>query len=255
MRISMSGHSKWSTIKHKKAAKDQRRGKEFAKLIRAIEVAARQAGTADPTDSPSLGLAVQKAKDADVPKDNIERACKRGAGVDADIAAYESAQYEGYGPGGVAVLVDVLTDNRNRTAADVRQAFTRAGGSLAEPGSVAFLFSRRGFVRLPAEAAEDDIMLVGLDAGMDDLEREGETFIAWCEPSTASALRQAFTDAGFTVETSGSTMMPASLVPISNVSEARRVLALFDALDDNDDVQEVWANADIDDDVLQQLDV
>lgn len=251
----MSGHSKWSTIKHKKALKDQRRGKEFAKLIRAIEVAARQAGTADPTDSPSLGLAVQKAKDADVPKDNIERACKRGAGVDADIAAYESAQYEGYGPGGVAVLVDVLTDNRNRTASDVRQAFTRAGGSLAEPGSVAFLFSRRGFVRLPATVDEDEIMMVGLDAGMDDLERAGDTFVAWCEPSQASALRAALVDAGFEVETSGSTMVPASQVPLADVGEARRVLALFDALEDNDDVQEVWANADISDEILQQLEV
>jgi YebC/PmpR family DNA-binding regulatory protein len=251
----MSGHSKWSTIKHKKALKDQRRGKEFAKLIRAIEVAARQAGTADPSDSPSLGLAVQKAKDADVPKDNIERACKRGAGVDADIAAFESAQYEGYGPGGVAVLVDVLTDNRNRTASDVRQAFTRAGGSLAEPGSVAFLFSRRGFVRLPATVTEDDVMMVGLDAGMDDLEREGDTFVAWCDPSVAADLRAAFTAADIDVETSGSTMVPSSLVPITETGDARRVLALFDALDDNDDVQEVWANADISDDVLAELDV
>lgn len=251
----MSGHSKWSTIKHKKALKDQRRGKEFAKLIRAIEVAARQAGSADPADSPSLGLAVQKAKDADVPKDNIERACKRGAGVDADVASYESAQYEGYGPGGVAVLVDVLTDNRNRTASDVRQAFTRAGGSLAEPGSVAFLFTRRGFVRLPATVTEDDVMLVGLEAGMDDLEREGDTYVAWCEPSAAAALRVQFEQAGMEVETSGSTMVPSSLVPLTEVGDARRVLALFDALDDNDDVQEVWANADLSDDVLAELDV
>jgi len=250
----MSGHSKWSTIKHKKAAKDQRRGKEFAKLIRAIEVAARGAGSAEPADSPSLSLAVQKAKDADVPKDNIERACKRGAGVDADVAAFESAQYEGYGPGGVAVLVDVLTDNRNRTASDVRQAFTRAGGSLAEPGSVAFLFTRRGYVRLPATPTEDDVMLVGLDAGMDDLEREDDTYIAWCEPNVAADLRAAFTAADIAVETSGSTMVPSSVVPVGETADARRILALFDALDDNDDVQEVWANADIADDVLAELD-
>ncbi len=251
----MSGHSKWSTIKHKKAAKDAKRGKQFGKLIRAIEVAARQANTSDPEDSPSLALAVQKAKDADVPKDNIERACKRGAGVDGDAAAYESAQYEGYGPKGVAVLVDVLTDNRNRTASDVRQAFTRVGGNLAEPGSVAFLFTRRGHVRLAGEGVEeDDVMLVGLDAGMEDLESDGGDFIAWCDASDVTELRAAFEAAGLHVVTSGSTMVPASTVPITESSDAKKILNLLDLLDDNDDVQDVYANVDFDEEVLEDLD-
>jgi len=251
----MSGHSKWSTIKHKKAAKDAKRGKQFAKLIRAIESAAREAGTADPEMSPSLGLAVQKAKDASVPKDNIDRACKRGAGELDGAQAYEQAQYEGYAPGGVAVLVDVLTDNRNRTAADVRRAFTKAGGSLAEPGSVAFLFARRGYLRVEAAGTdEDELMLVGLDAGMEDLQREDEAFLVWCDAADVAALRQALETSGAAVLESGSTMVPASTVPISDTGEARRILHLFDDLDDNDDVQDVYANADLDDDVLASLD-
>ncbi len=250
----MSGHSKWSTIKHKKAAKDAKRGKHFAKLIRAIEVAARQANTADPEDSPSLALAVQKAKDADVPKDNIERACRRGAGVDSDAATFETAQYEGYGPNGVAVLVDVLTDNRNRTASDVRLAFTRIGGSLAEPGSVAFLFTRRGQVLLDAGGVEEDeLMLVGLDAGMEDLDAEEEAFVAWCDASDVTELRAAFEDAGYAVTSSGSTMVPASTVPISSAKDARKVMDLLDLLEDNDDVQDVYDNADIDDAVYAEL--
>jgi YebC/PmpR family DNA-binding regulatory protein len=251
----MSGHSKWSTIKHKKAAKDAKRGKAFAKLIRAIESSAREANTSDPDQSASLALAVQKAKDADVPKDNIERACKRGAGELAGAATYETAQYEGYAPGGVAVLVDVLTDNRNRTASDVRQAFTKAGGSMAEPGSVAFLFSRRGMVRVDAVGVEEDeLMMVGLEHGMEDLEDEGDGFVAWCDASDISSLRTALEEAGYRVTESGSTMIPASNVPITEPAEARKVLRLFDQLDDNDDVQDVFANADIDDSVLETLD-
>ncbi len=250
----MSGHSKWSTIKHKKAAKDARRGKTWAKLIRQIEVAARGAGTADPEASPSLALAVQKAKDAEVPKDTIERACKRGAGELEGAAAYEPAQYEGYASGGVAVLVDVLTDNRNRTAADIRSAFTKAGGSLAEPGSVAFQFTRRGRVLLPKGGIEEDeLMLVGLDAGMEDLEADGDTYTAWCDPSDIADLRAALEDAGFEVEESGSTMVPASTVPIAEVGEARKVLGLMDLLDDNDDVQDVYANFDIPEDLIDDL--
>jgi YebC/PmpR family DNA-binding regulatory protein len=250
----MSGHSKWSTIKHKKAAKDAKRGKEFAKLIRAVEVAARGANTADPDQSPSLALAVQKARDASVPKDNIERACKRGAGELDGGAAYESAQYEGYATGGVAVLVDCLTDNRNRTASDVRSAFTKAGGSLAEPGSVSFLFSRRGQVVVDAEAVdEDELMLVGLEHGMEDLEREDELFVAWCDASEVTALRRVLEQAGYPVVESGSPMVPASTVPISDRGEAARVLRLMDLLDDLDDVQDVWANFDIDDEVLESV--
>jgi YebC/PmpR family DNA-binding regulatory protein len=251
----MSGHSKWSTIKHKKAAKDAKRGKQFGKLIRAIEVAARSAGTSDPEFSRSVALAVQKAKDASVPKDNIERACKRGAGELDGGTTYELAQYEGYGPGGVAVLVDCLTDNRNRTASDVRQAFTKAGGNLAEPGSVAFLFSRRGQVVVAADgASEDDVMMVGLDHGMEDLETEDDQLIAWCDPTDVQDLRKAIEEAGFTIVDSGSPMVPASTVPITEASGAKQVLRLLDLLDDNDDVQEIWDNVDIDDDVLADLD-
>jgi YebC/PmpR family DNA-binding regulatory protein len=250
----MSGHSKWSTIKHKKAAKDARRGKTWAKLIRQIEVAARGANTSDPEASPSLALAVQKAKDAEVPKDTIERACKRGAGELEGAAAYEPAQYEGYASGGVAVLVDVLTDNRNRTAADVRSAFTKAGGSLAEPGSVAFLFTRRGRVLLPKDGVEEDeLMLVGLEAGLEDLEADSDTYTAWCDPSDVTDLRAVLEENGFAVQESGSTMVPASTVPIAEVREARKVLNLLDLLDDNDDVQDVYANFDIPEDLLEQL--
>lgn len=251
----MSGHSKWSTIKHKKAAKDAKRGKQFAKLIRAIEVAARGANTSDPEQSPSLALAVQKARDASVPKDNIERACKRGAGDLDGGAAYETAQYEGYAPAGVAVLVDCLTDNRNRTASDVRQAFTKVGGSLAEPGSVAFQFSRRGQVAVElAGADEDELMMVGLDHGMEDLEREDDRFVAWCDASEVSALRAALEAAGYHVLESGAPMVPAATVPITDAAEARKVLRLLDLLEDNDDVQDVWANLDLDDDLIAELD-
>jgi YebC/PmpR family DNA-binding regulatory protein len=250
----MSGHSKWSTIKHKKAAKDARRGKQWAKLIRQIEVAAREANTSDVETSPSLALAVQKAKDAEVPKDTIERACKRGAGELDGGAAYETAQYEGYASGGVAVLVDCLTDNKNRTAGDVRNAFSKAGGNLAEPGSVAFLFSRRGQVVLAADGVEeDDVMLVGLEAGMEDLESDGETFTAWCDPSDVGALRAALTAGGFTVEEAGAPMVPASTVPMHEAGEAKKVLRLLDLLEDNDDVQDVWANVDIPDETLREL--
>ncbi len=250
----MAGHSKWANIKHRKAAQDKKRGKHFAKLIRAIESAAREAGTADPAGSPSLALAVQKAKDADVPKDNIERACKRGAGELDGAAAYEAATYEGYAPGGVAVLVDCLTDNRNRTASDVRSAFVRAGGSLAEPGSVAFLFSRRGQVILDGVVAEDDVLAAGLDAGLEDVEVDDDQTIAWCDPSDIAGLREALETAGLAVVEAGSTMVPASTVPVTDAGEAKQVLRLLDALDDNDDVQDVFANAELDDAVLADID-
>jgi YebC/PmpR family DNA-binding regulatory protein len=249
----MAGHSKWANIKHRKAAQDKKRGKQFAKLIRAIESSAREAKTSDPEQSASLALAVQKAKDADVPKDTIERACKRGSGDDEGAAAYEQAQYEGYAPGGVAVLVEVLTDNRNRTASDVRSAFSKAGGSLAEPGSVAFLFSRRGQVLVADGGDEEEVMMAGLDAGLEDLEADGDGFVAWCEPSDVVGLRRTLEEAGFGVRESGSTMVPASTVPIDDPGEARKVLRLMDALDDNDDVQDVYANFDIDDALLESL--
>jgi YebC/PmpR family DNA-binding regulatory protein len=250
----VAGHSKWANIKHRKAAQDKKRGKQFGKLIRAIESAAREAGTTDPESSPSLALAVQKAKDADVPKDNIERACKRGAGELDGAASYETATYEGYAPGGIAVLVDVLTDNRNRTASDVRSAFSRSGGNLAEPGSVSFLFTRRGQVVLEAAGTdEDELLLVGLEAGMEDLERDGDVFTAWCEPTDVIGLRAALEEAGHTVLDAGSTMVPSTTVPITDRGEAAKVLRLLDALDDNDDVQDVYANYDIDAEVLAAL--
>ena len=250
----MAGHSKWANIKHRKAAQDAKRGKHFAKRIRAIESAAKEANTSDPDQSPTLAMAVQKAKDADVPKDNIERACKRGAGELDGAATYETAQYEGYAPGGVAVLVDVLTDNRNRTASDVRRAFNNAGGSMAEPGSVAFLFSRWGQVRVDGTGVgEDELMLVGLDHGMADLAVDGDNYLAWCDPSELTDLRRAIEEAGYTVVESTTTMVPASTVPIDEPSQAKKVLGLFDELDDNDDVQDVYANADFDDAVLETV--
>ncbi len=251
----MSGHSKWSTIKHKKAANDAKRGKQFAKLIRAIETAARGAGTSDPTMSPSLALAVQKAKDASVPKDNIERACKRGAGEMDGATTYETAQYEGYGPGGVAVLVDCLTDNRNRTASDVRQAFTKVGGNLAEPGSVAFQFSRRGQVLVGADGvSEDDLMLAGLDHGLEDVELDGDRYVAWCDPTEVADLRKALEEAELPVLEAGSPMVPASTVPVTEPKDAKAILKLLDLLEDNDDVQEIWDNVRIADAVLAELD-
>ena len=251
----MAGHSKWANIKHRKQAQDKKRGKEFAKLIRLIESAARESDTSDPEMSPSLALAVQKAKDADVPKDTIERACKRGAGELDEGTRYEPQQYEGYAPGGVAVLVDCLTDNRNRTAGDVRNAFTKTGGSLAEPGAVSFLFSRRGQVLIEADGvSEDELMLLGLDHGMEDLEADDELFTAWCEPSVVTDLRKVLEEeGGYRIRESGTTMVPASTVPLTEASEAKQVLRLLDILEDNDDVQEVYANLDIDDDLLEEL--
>ncbi|MEX0592566.1 MAG: YebC/PmpR family DNA-binding transcriptional regulator [Nitriliruptoraceae bacterium] len=251
----MSGHSKWANIKHRKAAQDKKRGKHFAKLIRAIESAAREAGTSDPSGSPSLALAVQKARDADVPKDNIERACKRGAGELDGAAAYEAAVYEGYAPGGVAVLVDCLTDNRNRAASDVRNAFDKAGGNLAEPGSVTFLFSRRGQVIVDGAGTDEDTLLaVGLEHGMEDLEGDGEVFTAWCDPSEVQALRRALEASGAHIIEAGSTMAASTTVVLDDVATAKKVLRLLDALDDNDDVQDVYANVEIDDAIAGELD-
>ena len=251
----MAGHSKWANIKHRKAAQDKKRGKQFAKLIRAIESSAREAGSSDPTGSPSLALAVQKARDADVPKDNIERACRRGAGEDDGGARYESATYEGYAPGGVAVLVEVLTDNRNRTASDVRSLFTRAGGSLAEPGAVSFLFGRRGQVLLDGSPDEDTVLAAGIEAGLEDLEASEDGTVAWCEPSAVPALRAALEAEGLPVTGAGSTMVANVTVRIDDAAEAGRVLRLLDALEDNDDVQEVHANLDVDEAVLDAVEL
>jgi len=252
----MAGHSKWANTKHRKARQDQKRAKEHGKAIRKIEAASRESGTSDPEMSPSVAQAVQDAKDISVPKDNIERALKRGAGELDEGVAYDSGTYEGYAPGGVAVLVDILTDNRNRTAADVRSAFTRTGGNLAEPGSVSFLFSRRGRVVLQGTGLdEDELMMAGLDAGLEEIEEQDEVTLAWCAPTDIGELRKALEGAGLPVKSAGSTMVPSTTVPVQETSEAKQILRLLDALEDNDDVQEVYVNADFDEQMLETLDV
>jgi YebC/PmpR family DNA-binding regulatory protein len=241
----MSGHSKWSTIKYKKGAKDVQRGKLFAKLARAVEVAAR-AGGGDATANASLAQAIDKAKSASVPNDNIERAIKRGIG-DTEGAQYDEIWYEGYAPGGVALYVLVLTDNRNRAASDVRSTFGRYGGSLGEPGSVGYLFEQRGY--LLASGPEDDVMLAALDAGAEDVRPSGDQFEVITLPADFRAVRQALEDAGLTVESSEVTQIPMTTIELGEET-ARAVLRLIDALEDLDDVQTVYANFDISDEVL-----
>jgi YebC/PmpR family DNA-binding regulatory protein len=241
----MSGHSKWSTIKHKKGAKDARRGKLFAKLARAIEVAAREGG-GDPAANNLLAQAIDKAKSYSMPNDNIERAVKRGTG-ETGSAHYEEIWYEGYAPGGVAVFVQVLTDNRNRAASDVRSTFSRNNGSLGEPGSVAYLFAQKGYVL--AGGDEDDVMLAALDAGAEDVRPSGDQWEVVCAPSDLRAVKTALEEVGVPVESAEVTQLPATTIDLDE-QHARAVLRLVDALEDLDDVQAVFANFDIGDDVL-----
>ncbi len=247
----MSGHSKWATIKHQKGAKDKARGKLFAKLIRQVEVAARQGG-GDINANATLRTMVTKAKAASVPLDTIERAIKRGTG-ELEGVNYESITYEGYAPGGVAVLVDVLTDNRNRTGAEIRNLFSKTGGSMAEPGAVGWQFSRKGVVVLSKDFGEDDVMLVALDAGAEDIVDEGDTWRVTCEPNAVEELRDALAAAGMTPESAESTMISSTSVPLTSAEDAKKVLKVIDALEDHDDVQDVYANFDIPDDVLQAV--
>ncbi len=248
----MSGHSKWASIKHQKGAKDKARGKLFAKLIRQVEVTAR-AGGSDLESNATLRAMYQKARDASVPLDTIERAIKRGSG-ELEGVRYEPMSYEGYAPCGVAVFVEVLTDNRNRTGADIRSLFSRNGGSLAEPGAVAWQFERKGVVTVPKQAgSEDDLLLVVLDAGADDLADEGDTWRVTCEPSALSEVRGALEAASVEVVSADVTMLPTSTVALEGPEDARKVLRLIDALDDHDDVQDVYANFDVADDVLQAV--
>ncbi len=244
----MSGHSKWSTIKHKKAAQDARRGKLFAKLVRAIEVAAREGG-GDPGGNPTLATAIDKAKAASVPNDNIERAIKRGIG-EVEGASYDEMWYEGYGPGGVALYVHVVTDNRNRAASDVRSTFTRNGGNLGEPGSVGYLFEQKGYVL--ADGDEETVLLAALEAGAEDIRRSGDLFEVISAPGDLSRVRAALSGAGVETETAEVTQLPKTSVPV-DAATAPRLLRLVDALEDLDDVQTVFANFDIADDVLAQL--
>ncbi len=248
----MSGHSKWATIKHKKGAADAKRGKLFAKLIKQVEVAARQGG-GDLDANPTLRTMFQKARDNSVPLDTIERAVKRGTG-ELDGVNYEPITYEGYGPGGVALLIETLTDNRNRTGSEIRSLLTKNGGSLAEPGAVSWQFERKGVVKVPKSVDEDDVMMVGLDNGAEDLEDLGEIWQVTCAPGDLLDLRAALEEAGIAVEESDTTMVPSNTVPLTEVGQVKTVLNLVEALDDSDDVQDVHSNIDIDDDVMAALD-
>jgi YebC/PmpR family DNA-binding regulatory protein len=247
----MSGHSKWSSIKHKKGAADAKRGKLFTKLARAITVAARDGG-GDPDGNPALATAIQKAREASMPKDNIQRAIDRGSGVGADAAAIESILFEGYGPGGVAVLVEALTDNRNRASADIRHAFSKHNGSLGEPGSVAWIFEKRGVVSVDGGRYGEDDLIVAIDAGAEDVREEGETLRALCEPGDLSAVKEALEAGGVEIQSTEVVMEPKSTVEVKG-NEAKSLLGLIDELEEHDDVNEVHANFDIPDEVLQEL--
>jgi YebC/PmpR family DNA-binding regulatory protein len=249
----MSGHSKWSSIKHKKGAADAKRGQLFTKLTRALIVAAKDGG-ADPAANLALQNAIDKARAASMPKDNIERAIARGAGTGADAAAYEQISYEGYGPGGVAVYVDVLTDNRNRTAGEVRHIFARHDGNLAESGAVAWLFERKGVVLVDRNTTdEDELTLAAADAGAEDVAEEGSSFEVTCAPEDLHAVRAALETAGIGVTDAEVTMLPKTTVPIEDEAVARKVLKLIDGLEENDDVQDVYANFDIPEHVLEAV--
>jgi YebC/PmpR family DNA-binding regulatory protein len=249
----MSGHSKWATTKHKKAVIDAKRGKMFAKLIKNIEVAARTGG-GDPTGNPTLYDAIQKAKKSSVPNDNIDRAVKRGSGLEAGGADWQTIMYEGYGPNGVAILIECLTDNRNRAATEVRTALTRNGGTFADAGSVSYLFNRKGVVLVPKPGpSEDDIMLAVLDAGAEEINDLGESFEVVSEPTDLIPVRTALQEAGIEYDSAESSLVPTMTVPVDE-DAARKVFKLIDALEDCDDVQNIFANFDVSDDVLAALD-
>ncbi|MGI9111028.1 MAG: YebC/PmpR family DNA-binding transcriptional regulator [Gaiellaceae bacterium] len=249
----MSGHSKWSTIKHKKGAADAKRGQLFTKLSKAIIVAAKEGGP-DPGANLSLQNAIEKARSYSMPKDNIERAVARGAGTDAEGASYETVVYEGYGPDGVAVLVEALTDNRNRTASDVRHTFAKNGGNLGTSGAVAWLFERRGVVLVDAEAVdEDELVLAAAEGGADDVERDGSTFVVSSAPESLAAVREAVQAAGIEIQSAELTMIPKTTVEVAEEVSARKLIRLIEALEDNDDVQEVSANFDIPEQVLEAV--
>ena len=247
----MSGHSKWSSIKHKKGAADAKRGKLFTKLARAITVAARDGGP-DPEGNPALATAVQKARDASMPKENIQRAIDRGSGVGADAAAIEQISFEGYGPGGAAILVEALTDNRNRTSADVRHAFSKHHGNLGEPGSVAWIFEKRGVIVLDGGRYDEDDAIVAIDAGAEDVREDGDQLRIVCEPADLSAVREALEGAEVQIESAELTMEPKNTVLVKG-SEAEWLLKLVDALEEHDDVNEVHANFDVPAEIIEKF--
>jgi YebC/PmpR family DNA-binding regulatory protein len=251
--LPVSGHSKWSSIKHKKGAADAKRGKLFSKLTRAIIVAAKEGG-GDPANNLALQNAIEKARSYSMPKDNIDRAIAKGTGEGADGASYETVVYEGYGPEGVAVIVEALTDNRNRTASEVRHAFTKHGGSLGTTGAVAWQFERRGVVVVPAAAVdEEELFMAAADAGADDVEADGDVFQVTSVPESLAAVRAAIEAAGFTVDSAELSMVPKTTVAVEDESAAKSVMRLIDTLEDNDDVQDVYANFDIPEQVLEAV--
>jgi YebC/PmpR family DNA-binding regulatory protein len=249
----MSGHSKWATTKHKKAVVDAKRGKLFAKLIKNVEVAARSGGP-DPTGNPTLYDAIQKAKRSSVPNDNIDRAVRRGAGLEAGGAAYENITYEGYAPGGVAVLVECLTDNRNRAAAEVRAALTRNGGSMADPGSVSYLFNRKGVVIVGKSGGitEDDVLGAVLDAGAEEVNDLGESFEVVSEATDLVTVRSALQQASIEYESAEAAFLPSVEVPLDE-ENAKKVFRLIEAIEDSDDVQDVYANYAVSDEIMEKI--
>jgi len=247
----MSGHSKWSSIKHKKGAADAKRGQLFTKLARAITVAARDGGS-DPEGNPTLATAIQKARDASMPKDNIQRAIDRGSGIGVDAAAIESVLFEGYGPGGAAILVEALTDNRNRTSADVRHAFNKHHGNLGEPGSVAWIFEKRGVVVVDAGRYAEDDLIAAIDAGAEDVREDGDQLRVICDPADLGAVREALDASRVEIVSAEQTMEPKSTVVVKG-SEAEWLLKLVDALEEHDDVNEVHANFDVPQEIIEKL--
>jgi YebC/PmpR family DNA-binding regulatory protein len=249
----MSGHSKWSSIKHKKGAADAKRGKLFSKLARAIIVAAREGGP-DPANNLALQNAVEKARSYSMPKDNIERAIARGSGAGADSEAFEQITYEGYGPNGVAIIVEALSDNRNRTAADVRHIFAKNDGNLGGSGAVAWLFERRGIILVDADRAdEDSVMLAAAEGGADDVVQDGSSFQVTTSPEALSAVRESLEEAGIAVDSAETTMVPKTTIELGDEAAARKTLRLIDELEELDDVNEVYANFDIPEQVLEAV--
>jgi YebC/PmpR family DNA-binding regulatory protein len=249
----VSGHSKWSSIKHKKGAADAKRGKLFSKLSRAIIVAAKEGGP-DPAGNLALQNAIEKARSYSMPKDNIERAIARGSGADSDAQAFETVIYEGYGPGGVAVIVEALTDNRNRTASEIRHAFDKNDGNLGTSGAVVWLFERRGIVLVSAEGVdEDELTLAAAEGGADDVSLDGSTYEVVAAPEALTAVREALEGAGFMVESAELTMVPKTTVEVADESSAKKIIRLIEQLEENDDVQDVFANFDIPERVLEAV--